>query len=120
MVAVEITPTHAKSYVVICWYRLPTPGSDKDSFTALRKLLSAVDAESKEIILIGDTNCNLKDHRNGCTKSIKSIYSEFQFEQQIEEYTRIITAEKDGVPTLLELFIHIAFGLFLVLSTRLW
>ena len=69
-----------------------------DSFAALRKLLSAVDAEGKEIILIGDTNCNLKDHRNGCTKSIKSIYSEFQFEQQIEEYTRVITAEKDGVP----------------------
>ena len=23
MVAVEITPTHAKSYVVICWYRPP-------------------------------------------------------------------------------------------------
>ena len=65
---------------------------------ALRKLLSAVDAEGKEIILIGGTNCNLKDHRNGCTKSIKLIYSEFQFEQQIEECTRVITAEKDGLP----------------------
>ena len=59
------------------------------------KLLSAADAEGKEIILKGDTYCNLKDHRNRCTKSIKSIYSEFQFEQQIE-YTRVITEEKDG------------------------
>ena len=60
MVAVEITPTHAKSYVVICWHRPPTPGSDKDSFAALRKLLSAVVVEGKEIILIGDTNCKSK------------------------------------------------------------
>ena len=59
VVAVEISPTHAGSYVAICWYRLPTLGSDKESFVALRKLLSAVDAEGKEIILIGDTNCNL-------------------------------------------------------------
>ena len=69
-----------------------------DSFAALRKLLSAVDAEGKEIILIGDTDCNLKDHRNGCTNNKKSIYSEFQFALQMEEYTRVITAEKDGVP----------------------
>ena len=55
-----------------------------------------MDAEGKEIIVISDRNCNIKDHRNGCTKSIKSIYPEFQFEQQIEEYTRVITEEKDG------------------------
>ena len=96
--AAEITPAHARSCVVICWYRLHAPGSDKDSFAALRNLLSAVDREGNEIILIGDTNCNLKDHRNGCTKSIKSIYSEFHFEQQIEEYTIVVTTEKDGVP----------------------
>ena len=69
VVAVEISPTHARSYVVICWYTLPAPGSDKDSFATLRNLLSAVDTEGKEIILIGDTNCKLKDQRNGCAKS---------------------------------------------------
>ena len=97
VVAVEILPTHARSYIFICWYRLPTPESDKDRFVALRKLLSAVDAEGKEIILVGDANCNLKYHRNGCTTSIKSIYSEFQFQLQIEEYNRVSTLEKDGV-----------------------
>ena len=29
-------------------------------------------------------------------QSIKSIYSEFQFEQQINEYTRVAALEKDG------------------------
>ena len=62
----------------------------------MRNLLSAVDAEGTEIILIGDTNCDLKNHKDGCTKSVKSIYSEFQFEQQINEYTRVAALEKDG------------------------
>ena len=44
VVAVEITPTHARNYAVICWYRPPALGSDKNSFAALRNLLSAVDA----------------------------------------------------------------------------
>ena len=85
---------HARNFIVICWYRPPTPGNDKESFEALRNLLSAVDAEGKEIILIGDTNCDLKNHKDGCTKSIKSIYSEFQFEQQINEYTRVAALEE--------------------------
>ena len=50
IVAVEITPLHARNFIVICWYRPPTPGNDKESFGALRNLLSAVDAEGKEII----------------------------------------------------------------------
>ena len=80
-----MTPFHASNFIVICWYRPPTPGNNKESFEALRNLLSAVNAgnEGKEIILIGDTNCDLKDCKDGCTKSIKTIYSEFQFEQQL-------------------------------------
>ena len=98
IVAVEITPLHAKNLIVICWYRPPTPGNDKEGFEALRNLVSAVDAKGKEIILIGDTNCDLRNHKDGCTKSIKSIYSEFQCEQQINEYTRVAAQEKDGAP----------------------
>ena len=97
IVAVEITPFHARSFIVICWYRPPTSGNDKESFEALRNLLSAVDAEGKEIILIGDTNCDLKNCKDRCTKSIKSIYSEFQFEQQINDYTRVAVIKKDGI-----------------------
>ena len=80
IVAEEITPMHAKNFIVICWYIPLTPGNDKESFEALRNLLSSVDAEGKEIILISDTNCDLKNHKDGCTESIKSIYSELQFE----------------------------------------
>ena len=68
IVAIEITPLHARNFIVICRYRPPTPGNDKESFEALRNLLSAVDAEGKEIILIGDTNCDLKITRMGAPK----------------------------------------------------
>ena len=96
-VTVEITPYHARNLTVICWYRPPTPVDDKGSFEALRNLLSAVDAEGKEIILIGDTNCDLKNCKDWYTKNINSIYSEFQFEQQIHDYTSVATLEKVGV-----------------------
>ena len=76
----------------------PTQGNDNESFAALRNLLYAVDAEGKEIILIGDTNCDLKHRKDGCTKSIKSIYSAFQFEQLLNYYTRVAVMEKDGAP----------------------
>ena len=93
--AVEITPLHARNFIVIYWYRPPTPCNDKESFESLRNLLSSADAEGKEIIVIGDTNCDLKNHKDGCTKSIKSIYSEFQLEQQKKnEYTRVVALEK--------------------------
>ena len=48
VVAIEITLTHTRNFIVICWYRPPTPGNDKDSFAALRKLLSDVDAEGRD------------------------------------------------------------------------
>ena len=109
VVAVQIDQTHARSCVLICWYKPSIQGNDKDSFAALKKLPFAVDAAGKESILIGDTSCSLKDHRNGCTESIKSIYSEFQFEQQIEEHTKVITAEIDGAPHASRILIdHIA------------
>ena len=57
MVAIKITP-HTVSLIVICWYRPPTSENDNERFLALRKLLSAVDAESKEIILRGVTPAN--------------------------------------------------------------
>ena len=42
-----------------------------------------------EVILIGDTNCDLKTRNNRNTKRLKYTYSFFQFKQQIQEYTRV-------------------------------
>ncbi len=60
LLALEFTANHAKPFLVMCWYRPPTPGVDDTSFENLRNVLKELDKEDKEMILIGDTNCDLK------------------------------------------------------------
>ena len=89
LVALEFTSNHAKPFLVMCWYRPPTSGVDDESYENLRNILKEVDKEEKEIILIGDTNCDLKNNQNANAKKLKMIYSEFQFAQLINKYTRV-------------------------------
>ena len=89
LVALEFTPNHAKPFLVMCWYRPPTSGVDDASFENLRDILRKVDKEEKEMILIGDTNCDFKNNQNANAKKLKTIYSEFQFTQLINKYTRV-------------------------------
>ena len=52
--------------------------------------------QDKEIIFIGDTNCDLMDNRNANTKKLKKVYSEFQLEQLIKTYTRVAIKTSDN------------------------
>ena len=56
LICVEIQPPESKSYIVIAWYR--PPSDPVDSFNKLETILSYLDQEGKEIILLGDTNCD--------------------------------------------------------------
>ena len=89
LIELEFNPNHAKPFLIISWYRSPTSGADDVSFEYLRDLLKEANKEEKEIILIGDRNCDLKNPQNSNTKKLKMIYSEYQFEQLINRYTRI-------------------------------
>ena len=56
-------------------------------------------AEGKEIILVGDTNCDYKKPKDCNTRKPKLIYLEFQFEQLIADFTRVAattTISKNG------------------------
>ena len=77
LIELEVNPIHAETFLIISWYRPPTSGADNDSFEYLRDLLREADKEEKEIILIGDTNCDLKHPQNSNTKKLKMIYSEY-------------------------------------------
>ncbi len=88
---IEVTPIHAKSFIVLCWYRPPSETTDVLSFATLRELMQKLDSEGKEIILVGDTNCDYKKPKDSNTRKLKLIYSEFQFEQLIKEFTRVAT-----------------------------
>ena len=50
-----------------------------------------MDAERKEIMLIGDTNCYFASFKDGNTRKLKLIYFKCQFEQTIKEDTRVAT-----------------------------
>ena len=92
IIGLEITPKHAKSYIVLCWYRPPTDCADTSTFLSLTKLIRDLDSEGKEIILIADTKCDLKKSKDCNTRKLKLVYSEFQFEQLITDYTRVATS----------------------------
>ena len=90
ILGIEVTPKHA-TFVFLCWYRPPTSDIDNCSFEALARIIRKIDAESKNIILIGDTDCDFKSPKDGNSRKLKLIYSEFQFEQKVTEYTRVAT-----------------------------
>ena len=91
IIAIEIVPKHAKSYIVLCWYRPPTENTDVTTFEALTRIIKKLDAEGKEIILTGDTNCDYKKPKDYNTRKLKLLYSEFQFEQLITGFTKVAT-----------------------------
>ena len=86
LISLEIAPQHAKPFLVACWYRPPTAD---DAFKNLREVLKNLDREGKEIIFIGDTNCDLKGNQSSNANKLKAIYSEYQLEQLIKSYTRV-------------------------------
>ena len=57
LICVEIQPPKSKSYLVVSWNR--PPSDPVDSFNKVEKVLSYLNKEGKEIILLGDTNCDL-------------------------------------------------------------
>ena len=60
LLCLEFTPHHARAFIIIAWYRPPTSAVDNPSFKAVREVLKCLDSEDKEIMLLGDTNCDFK------------------------------------------------------------
>ncbi len=86
------TSEASKSFPVITWYR--PPSDPVASFGKLENALSFLDKEGKEIILLGDTNCDLTPKQNETpidndSKHMLDLYELFTFKQLIEEPTRV-------------------------------
>ena len=60
-ICIEVEPPKSKSFLVLAWYR--PPSDPVASFGRLEKVLSFLDNEGKEIILLGDTNCDLTPNK---------------------------------------------------------
>ena len=93
ILCVEISPPKRKPFLIVAWHR---PPSDLvDSFNKLEEALAYLDKEGKEIILLGDTNCDLAKKPIDQTldnnaKHISSLYELFSFKQLTEGPTRVI------------------------------
>ena len=89
MICVESLPPKAKSYFLVAWYR--PPSDPVKSLNKLEQTLSFLDKEEKEVILLGDTNCDLTV-KEGITldsnaKHLTDIYDLFTYKQLITEPT---------------------------------
>ena len=67
--SLEIKSTNASSFVLVCWYRPPTASVDDTSFENLRETLGILDKEGKELVLVGDPNCDFKDKKCLCKQA---------------------------------------------------
>ena len=92
IICIEVEPPKSKSFLVIAWYR--PPSDPIASFLKLENALSFLDKEGKEIILLGDTNCDLTPKQDEApidndSKHMLDLYELFTFKQLIEEPTRV-------------------------------
>ena len=91
-------PPKAKSYFLVTWYR--SPSDPVESFNKLELILPFIDKDEKEVILLGDTNCDFTV-KEGITmdsnaKHLTNIYELLTFKQLITEPTRI-TADSSSI-----------------------
>ena len=90
-ITIEIFKPKAKSFLINTWYR--PPGTSLDLFSDYEECITKMDYENKEVITIGDFNCdwnNLGERTiSPQTKRIVDLAQTFQYEQLIKESTRI-------------------------------
>ena len=81
-------PKFSKSFLVLAWYR--PPKYEHETLDALETLLKTIENENKEIILIGDVNCNdlNTDDKNKIIDHLRSVYRQFRMKQLIKFPTR--------------------------------
>ena len=92
IICIEVEPPNSRSILVLAWYR--PPSDPVVSFDKLEKVLSFLDKEGKEIILLGDKNCDLTPKQaeqpiDNNSKHMLDLYELFSFKQLVEEPTRV-------------------------------
>ena len=63
----QITPPRARPFMILSWYR--PPNEPFETLDKLEQILRFFEAEGKEIILLGDTNCDFSTETEGTNKS---------------------------------------------------
>ena len=101
LISIEIKPKKAKVLFLFSRYRFPTANVDNATFENPTAVLTSLDREDKETILIGDTNCDVKDKGDANTKKRPQVYLKFKMEELIETYTMVATNTSDNGPKII-------------------
>ena len=89
LICIEVEPPNSNPFIVIVWYR--PPSEPNSCFDSLHVNLSFLDGEGKEIIILGDTNCDFchKDTTPSHILHLRELYDLFDMKQIIKEPTRV-------------------------------
>ena len=71
---IEVKPKCSKPFFIVVWYRLPK--YESETLVEMETSLKALENEKKEIILIGDLNCNdlPAEDKNMMIKQLRDLY----------------------------------------------
>ena len=90
---VEISKPRSTPFVVGTWYR--PPSSPPNLYSEFEKVIAKIDAENKELYLLGDFNCNLLPEANAYNSSyLTNIFDIYGLSQLITEPTRVTLTSK--------------------------
>ncbi len=93
MIVIEMKKGKAKPHVIIVWYR--PPNTEIELFDHVESTLGKVEFEDKNILLMGDVNCDLLAENPHCyTKKMKEVSENFHLKQIITEATRVTENSK--------------------------
>ena len=92
LLCIEILPKAARPFFVVSFY--PLPSSKVRKFEELQGVLSYLESFGREVILLGDTNCDILETAgpsgpfSSQSRHMTNIYDNFAFKQLISEPTR--------------------------------
>ena len=90
---VEISKPRSSAFLVGTWYR--PPNSPPERFNEFEILIDKIDAENKELFILGDVNCNLLPEAFAYNSSyLTSIFDIYGLSQLITEPTRVTPTSK--------------------------
>ena len=89
LICIEVEPRIQIRFIIIAWYR--PPSEPNSCFDSLHKNLSFLDGDGKEIIVLGDTNCDFcqRDTTPSHIMQLRELYHLFDMKQVIKERTRV-------------------------------
>ena len=100
MICIEIEHPHSKPFLLSTWYR--PPNSELNIINEYELFLFKCDIEYKEMITMGDLNCDLgKSPPDACTNRITSLNNLYQMVNFINEPNRVTETSASTIDLIL-------------------